>query len=202
MGDETRSAPVDSATIEWSYRVPLLTSRFMLWDFLRVTLLSVLGMYLAVFLMGLIADGEIIVLPLQVFAIVAGIMLGLFVLASLLLGNHVPMTFSVRPDGVAYGMGRRQKGLNRAAVILGALSGSPTTAGAGLLAASREQGGWTWGELREARYFSGPRVISLRNSWRTVLRLHCTPENYEQVRDVVAVGLARGAETRAVEGTA
>ncbi|MHB1018244.1 MAG: hypothetical protein ACYC2X_10235 [Coriobacteriia bacterium] len=201
MGDEVRSAPADPATIEWSYRVPLLTSRFMLWDFLRVTLLSVLGIYLAVFLMGLIAEGELIILPLQVFAIITGIMLGLFVLASLMLGNHVPMTFSVRSEGVAYGMDKRQKGLNRATVIIGALSGSPTTAGAGLLAASREQGGWTWAELREARYFEGQRVISLRNSWRTVLRLHCTTENYEQVRDVVAAGLARGAQTRTVEGT-
>lgn len=200
MGDEVRSAQAEPATIEWSYRVPLLTSRFMLWDFLRVTLLSVLGMYLAVFLMGLIAEGELIVLPLQVFAIVTGIMLVLFVLASLLLGNHVPMKFSVRTDGVAYGMGPRQKGLNRATVILGALSASPTTAGAGLLAASREQGGWTWSELHKARYFDGPRVISLRNSWRTVLRLHCTPENYEQVRDIVRTGLARGAEARTVEG--
>lgn len=200
MGDGVR--PTSPETIEWSFRVPLLTSRFMLWDFVRVTLLSVLGMYLAVFLMGLLVEGELIVLPLQVFAIVTGIMLALFVLASLLLGNHVPMTFSVRPDGVAYGMGPRQKGLNRATVILGALSGSPTTAGAGLLAASREQGGWMWGELREARYFDGPHVISLRNSWRTVLRLHCTPENYERVRAAVTAGLARGAGVRTTEGAA
>lgn len=201
MSDGVRSSTADPATVEWSYRVPLLTSRFMLWDFLRVTLLSVLGMYLAVFLIGLIAEGELIVLPFQVFAMVTGIMLALFTLASLMLGNHVPMTFSVRPEGISYGMGRRQRGINRATVILGALSGSPTTAGAGLLAASREQGGWTWGELRGVRYFDGPRVISLRNAWRTVLRLHCTPENYEQVRDAVAMGLARGAQTRTVERT-
>lgn len=200
MSDKAR--PVGPETIEWSYRVPLLTSRFMLWDFLRVTLLSVLSMYVLVGLMGLIVEGEFIVLPLQVFAIVAGIMLGLFVLASLLLGNNVPMTFSVRPDGVSYGMGRRQKGLNRATVILGVLSGNPTTAGAGLLAATREQGGWKWAELREARYFAAPRVISLRNSWRTVLRLHCTPENYEQVRVAVVAGIAHGAEARIAEEAA
>lgn len=199
MGDELR--PADPGTIEWSYRVPLLTSRFMLWDFLRVTVLSVIGMSLLVALMGLIAEGELIVLPLEVLAIVTGIMLVLFALASLLLGNTVPMTFSVRPEGVSYGMGKRQKGLNRATVIVGALAGSPTTAGAGLLAASREQGGWKWAELHEARYFAGPRVISLRNSWRTVLRLHCTPENYEQVRAAVAAGIAAGAAVRAAQGT-
>ncbi|MBN2840177.1 MAG: hypothetical protein JXP37_04390 [Coriobacteriia bacterium] len=195
MGDEKRPVPV---TIEWSYRVPLLTSRFMLWDFLRVTLLSVLGMYVLVALMGLIFEGEFIVLPLQVFVLVTAIMLALFVLASLLLGNHVPMTFSVRPEGVSYGMGGRQKGLNRATVALGVLSGSPATAGAGLLAASREQGSWSWEQLHGARYFDGQHVISLRNSWRTVLRLHCTADDHVRIRVAVAEGLARGAAARAV----
>ena len=200
MGEKTQSDGLE--TIEWSYRVPLLTSLFMLWDLLRVTLLSVLSMYILVALMGLIVEGEFVVLPFQVFAIVTGIMLGLFVLVSLFLGNGVSMTFSVCAEGVSYSMGRRQKGLNRATVVLGALSGSPTTAGAGLLAASREQGSWKWSELHEARYFARTRVISLRNSWRTVLRLHCTPENYEQVRAAVVDGIAHGVGVRTAKGAA
>ncbi len=190
-------APTQPHALEWTYRVPLLTSGFMLWDFLRVSVISVVVMYLLVALMGLLVEGEFVVLPLQVFALVLGIMLVLFVLASLLLGNHVTMSFAVRPDGVAYAMGSRERKMNRATVVLGALSGAPATAGAGLLAASRENGGWTWEQLHRARYFPGSRVISLRNSWRTVLRLHCTAENYEQVAIAVADGIARGARSRA-----
>ncbi|MBN2848822.1 MAG: hypothetical protein JXP72_10325 [Coriobacteriia bacterium] len=185
-------------TIEWEYRVPLLTSRFMLWDFARVILLSVAIMYALVAVTGWFVDGEFVVMPPVVFAVTAGVMAALFAVASLLLGNRFTMTFSVGPDGVSYESGARERRINRVTAVLGILGGSATTAGAGLLATARETGGWAWAELHEARYFPGQRVISLRNSWRTVIRLHCTAETYEAVRAVVEEGIAREAGERAV----
>lgn len=185
-----------NATIEWTYRVPLLTSRFMLWDFVRVTAISVSIMYVLVALMGWMVDGEPALLPLQVPLMVGAILLALFFIVGVLLGNRFTMTFSVKPDGVTYSSGAREKRWNRAAVLFGALGRSATTTGAGLLATAAEQGGWKWSDLHSARYFPRQRVISLRNSWRTVLRLHCTAEDYERVRAAVAAGLERGAAAR------
>jgi hypothetical protein len=186
----------ESTTIEWTYRIPLLTSRFMLWDFVRVTVMSVSIMYVLVALMGWVADGEPALLPLQVPLMVGGILLALFFIVGVLLGNRFTMTFSVKPDGVTYSSGAREKRWNRAAVLFGALGRSATTTGAGLLATASEQGGWKWSDLHSARYFPRQRVISLRNSWRTVLRLHCTADDYERIRAAVAAGLERGAAVR------
>jgi len=200
VGEDLRATePVapDAGVIEWTYRVPLLTSRFMLWDFARVIVLSALLMYVAVAFVGWLAEGELVLLPPQVFVIVGGVMFMLLAIAALLLGNHVTMTFAVGPEGVTYASGSRERKWNRAAVVLGVLAGSASTAGAGLLSASREQGGWGWAEIHAARYFPGQRVISLRNTWRTVLRLHCTAAEYERVRAIVAAGLERGAAARA-----
>ena len=200
MGEDLRATePVapDAGAIEWTYRVPLLTSRFMLWDFARVIVLSALLMYVAVAFVGWLAEGELVLLPPQVFVIVGGVMFMLLAIAALLLGNHVTMTFAVGPEGVTYASGSRERKWNRAAVVLGVLAGSASTAGAGLLSASREQGGGGWAEIHAARYFPGQRVISLRNTWRTVLRLHCTAAEYERVRAIVAAGLERGAAARA-----
>lgn len=189
---------VSDRVIEWEYRIPLITSRFMLWDFARVIVLSVLIMYVLVALTGLLVEGELVILPPQVFLITAGILVGLLLIVVLLMGNGFSQTFTVDSvGGVRYAAGSREQKWNRAAVILGALRGSPTTAGAGLLGVTREKGGWTWRQVYAARYFPRQRVISLRNSWRTVIRLHCTPENYEQVRALVAAGVVRGAEQRA-----
>ncbi|MDO8879543.1 MAG: hypothetical protein Q7W44_01885 [Coriobacteriia bacterium] len=189
---------VSDRAVEWEYRVPLITSRFMLWDFARVIVLSVLIMYVLVALTGLLVEGELVILPPQVFLITTGILVGLLLIVVLLMGNGFSQTFTVDPaGGVRYASGSREQKWNRAAVILGALRGSPTTTGAGLLGVMREKGGWTWRQLHAARYFPRQRVISLRNSWRTVIRLHCTPENYEQVRALVAAGIARGAGQRA-----
>lgn len=183
--------------IEWQYRVPLLTNRFMLWDFARVITISLVVMYLLVALIGWLVDGEAVLLPWQMLLITGGIMTAAFTLACLLLGNRFAMLFGVGPAGVGYASGSRERKWNRAAVLAGVLGGSSSATGAGLIASSQEEGGWVWADIRRAVEHPRARVITLRNSWRTVLRLYCTPENYEQVRAMVAEGIARGAAERA-----
>ena len=106
-------------TIEWEYRVPLLTSRFMLWDFARVIGLSVAIMYALVAVTGWCVDGEFVILPPVVLAVTASVMTALFAIASLLLGNRFTMTFSVGPDGVSYESGARERRINRVVAVLG-----------------------------------------------------------------------------------
>lgn len=168
-------------TIEWHYDVPLLTSRFMVWDFVRVTLVSVGIMYALVALTGWLAEGEIVLLPLPVLALTAGILLVLFVLASLLLGNHHGARFTVAPHAVTYAAEERERRVNRAVAVIGALAGNPTATGAGLLAMSSEHLRVPWADVERVVYYPGPRVIVLRNSWRAVLRLHCTAQDYPRV---------------------
>lgn len=175
------AAPVTPGRIEWRYDIPLLTSRFMLWDFLRVTLLSAALMYLIVIVAGLVFGQELILLPWQVPAIIVGVLLGLFVLASLLLGNRQGARFAVDAKGVEYHAEKRESRMNRIVATVGALMGSPTTAGAGALAMSREHLHLEWEGIREVRYYPSARVIAVRNSWRTMLRLHCPPELYDDV---------------------
>lgn len=175
------AAPVTPGRIEWRYDIPLLTSRFMLWDFLRVTLLSAALMYLIVIVAGLVFGQELILLPWQVPAIIVGVLLGLFVLASLLLGNRQGARFAVDAKGVEYHAEKRESRMNRIVATVGALMGSPTTAGAGALAMSREHLHLEWEGIREVRYYPSARVIAIRNSWRTMLRLHCPPELYDDV---------------------
>lgn len=179
------AAPVTPGRIEWRYDIPLLTSRFMLWDFLRVTLLSAALMYVIVIVAGLVFGQELILLPWQVPAIIVGVLLGLFVLASLLLGNRQGARFAVDAKGVEYHAEKRESRMNRFVAAVGALMGSPTTAGAGALAMSREHLHLEWEGIREVRYYPSARVIAIRNSWRTMLRLHCPPELYDDVAGAV-----------------
>ena len=179
------AAPVTPGRIEWRYDIPLLTSRFMLWDFLRVTLLSTALMYVIVIVAGLVFGQELILLPWQVPAIIVGVLLGLFVIASLLLGNRQGARFAVDAKGVEYHAERRESRMNRIVATAGALLGSPTTAGAGALAMSREHLHLEWEGIREVRYYPSARVIAIRNSWRTMLRLHCPPELYDDVAAAV-----------------
>ncbi len=171
--------------IEWTYDIPLLTSRFMVWDFLRVILLSVVAMYVIVAVGGLIVERELIILPPMVFVLTAGIMAGLFVLTSLLLGNRQGAHFIVSAKGVEYRAEKRERSMNRLVVILGLLAANPTTAGAGTLAMTRERMLVPWESVRRITVYRRARVIALRNSWRTVLRLHCPPELFDDIAGAV-----------------
>jgi hypothetical protein len=175
----------DTATtpdpIEWTYDIPLLTSRFMVWDFVRVILLSVVAMYVIVALGGLIIEQELIILPPMVFVLTTGIMASLFVLTSLLLGNRQGARFTVGARGVEYRAEKRERSMNKLVVLVGLLALNPTTAGAGTLAMTRERMLVPWESIHRVVVYPRARVIALRNSWRTVLRLHCPAELFDDV---------------------
>lgn len=171
--------------VEWTYDIPLLTDPFMLWDFARVILLSVIGMYLIVALGGLIVEQELIILPAEVFVLVTGIMSGLFVLTALLLGNRQTARFVISAKGVEYHAAKRERTVSRLAVVVGLLARNPIAAGAGLLATSRENHLVPWSAVERVVFHPKARVIVLRNSWRTVQRLYCPPDRFDAIAEAV-----------------
>lgn len=134
-----------------------------------------------------------------VFGAIIGGMAVMFLLIMLVFfGNHFPMGFVVNGVGVEVAsLSRRGKAANRLAVIAGLLSGRPGPAGAGLLAMSQETTGYAWDDIHKATFYPDEHVITLCNSWRVVLRLFCTSDNYSRVQQQVKLGLARGEALRA-----
>lgn len=170
-----------SATITWRYDIPLLTSRFMLWEFAKVIAISVAVMPIVVGIAGLVAEGELVAVPWRVLALVAAIMFGLFALAALLLGNRHGAVFTVSPEGVGYEAAPRERRLKRLVAVLGTAGGRPSVAGAGLLAMSREADLIPWADIRSIKSYPAPRVIVFKDSWRVLARLYCPPELFESV---------------------
>ena len=123
----------------------------------------------------------------------------LFILVMLVFfGNRFPMGFVLGPQGaMVASLSQRGRWGNRLAVILGALAGKPGVAGAGLLGMSRESVGISWDEVRRLHIHPKTRVISLMDSWHVVLRLYCTPKNYDQILPAVQKWAARGIHKKA-----
>ncbi|MHB9004499.1 MAG: hypothetical protein ACYC6C_10635, partial [Coriobacteriia bacterium] len=141
--------------------------------------------YLFVALGGLIVEQELIILPIQVFLLVTGIMAGLFVLTGLLLGNRQRARFVVSAKGVEYHAAKRERALSRLAVVAGLFARNATAAGAGVLAASREDHLVPWSAIEKVIVHPGARVIVLRNSWRTVQRLYCPADRFDSIAEAV-----------------
>jgi len=73
------------------------------------------------------------------------------------------------------------KSSNRIAIALGILLGRSPLLGAGIIGVSRESEMVRWSGAFQARFDARRHSILLRNGWRTLLWVQCTPENYAAV---------------------
>ena len=174
-------------SIIWDISFPLVTNRFFLYDMIKVTFLSCFAFFLIFFVILAITKnfdslpGFLLIVTL--FFVVFNILF-LFV-ALIFFGNRYAARFAISEKGVSWETrSKRAKIANRAAVLIGVLSKKPGVAGAGLLGMSGEAGFMKWKDIKKIKGYSGPRVMTLMNSWRVVTRLYCTPENFLQVLEM------------------
>jgi hypothetical protein len=173
---------------QWDVEMPLLTSRFFLYDMGKVVFWTGLIVNLLLSVIFL-AEGHLRGLQTvmgYMALILAGMLLLFLLIALVFFGNRYPCSFSVSAAGIGWESASGRAGAaNRAAVVLGALAGSPGAAGAGLLAISGESRLDGWNEVRRVKKYPDERVITVMNGWRVTNRLYCTPENYAYVAQLV-----------------
>lgn len=186
--------PSGPGTLTWEYDIPLVNNLFMLRDFLVVIVLSLVGMQVALLIVGFFAAGGPVIIPFEIYLIVGGILVALFLIAAgVVLGNRHRTRFTVSPAGVAYEPGLRERQINRVALVLSVLGGRP---GASLLAVSRESGEFHWDEVGKVTVHQRQRVITLGDSWHPLLRLYCPTEGFAEVVALVDAYTARAAAER------
>ncbi|MCW5963288.1 MAG: hypothetical protein KIT83_04555 [Bryobacterales bacterium] len=160
----------------------------MLYDTAKVLLFSAMTVISVGSVIALLMGGASAPLAewLLVFRIVGlvfvGIGVALLLVMLIFFGNRFPVRITLEPRGVRWeARSRRGKWANRTAIVAGLLTAKPGLMGAGLLAETRSTEGMRWKDIRRVRFHPQLCVISLMNSWRVVLRLHCPPTLYHQV---------------------
>ena len=176
------SDTVEDDPIVWEHTLFMLGDRFLLLDLLKVIVGSVVGMQLILLIMGFVTEREVILLPPKVLGIVLGVMVFLFLIAILVAyGARYHARFTIDSKGVLSETGRKERKVNRWVLFFSLLSGRPQAIGASLIAFSRETDGVKWRAVRKVSVDPGKRVIVLKDSWHTIMRLYCTPENFDEV---------------------
>ena len=56
---------------------------------------------------------------------------------------------------------------------------------AGLIAGSQEAGSIPWDRIRRVKIYPRLRAITIKNSWRVVIRVYAKPENFEAVAAII-----------------
>jgi hypothetical protein len=173
--------------LSWDIAFPLVTNWFFLADMLKVTSISCLIVFIIISLILIIQDS---LDSIKTFAFMIGILFVFFnilfyLIALIFLNNHCHTLFIITKKGISWKMtDKRAKNANRIVTILGILAGKPGVAGSGMLASAGEEGFIDWKEIKKVKYHEKQRIISVMNNWRTVIRLYCTRENFQQARDI------------------
>jgi uncharacterized membrane protein YecN with MAPEG domain len=186
----------------WETDLPLL-SRRMLTQWTAAMAVTALVMTL---ILGLVfaAQGEWDALPpmlAMIGAVTAGLwLLGLLIMALLFRGKY-RVRYTLGKQGIRCDtVDRVAKAANRLAIVAGVLARSPQTLGAGLIATSRESEEARWGGAFKAVMHPDKFGIDLRNAWRPLLWVQCTPENYAQVAERIAEHMRRCGTQRRARG--
>ncbi len=156
------------------------------------------------FLVGLAVHNGNFELVRTLLSVVGGVWLALiilsFLIAQLFFGGKVVMEVVIDRSGVTQiQRSNRAKWANRAAMLGGALVGGArgaTTAGAGMLAASRDAEGWAWSDLCEAKGSPDTGEIRLWDEWHTVMQVFAPREQYDEAMGRIEAGIAKASAHR------
>lgn len=186
---DAASAGATATSIAWTADVRMLGDRFFLFDIARwaaLTGVATSALLAAVFATTGRLDTFAFLLP-YLWLVVLGLFAFSWLIAPLLLGNRYAVENRIDATGAHQAIARgRVTRAARGATLAGALASSPTAAGAGLLAEAGSTASIAWRDVRRVRIHERARVLSLQNSWRTVLRLRCADDDrFREVREFV-----------------
>jgi hypothetical protein len=178
-----RKAKASFEVISWEQYIPL-TDRFMVYDLLKVFIASVAIMQVLLLVMSFFIGEDPVLLPVEACLILFTIFTSLYLFVALaIFRNKFWARFALAPEGAVYQMGLRERKINRLVLALSLLFSRTGATGASLLALSQESGLVEWKDVYNVKIYPKEKVVALSNSWRTVLRLYCLAENFDQVAD-------------------
>ena len=176
--------PGTRSALDWTIDVGLVTEPLLLAGYLKV--MAIAGAIMAALLafLSVVTDNLDAIAPMLglVGVVFVAVMVISLIAAGVVMRNRHSMRFIVDERGVRQiSIDRRASAASKTAIIAGALAGSTGTAGAGLLAEAQANRTAAWKGIVSVRRHPSRRAIALGNSWRTVMLVFCTPQNYETV---------------------
>ncbi len=181
---EVLAAPAPSAAVTWETAISLLGNPLIRKQLAIVVLGS--GSFMAFLLSFIVAaTGDFYQIPMMFkvsFWTTAGLAALMAFVVLVFFGNSMRVRFTVDETGALWEtVDKRAITGNRLAILGAALARSPTAGGAATLAAARQREFVRWSDVVAAEYDQRRRMIILRNSWRPIMLIVCTSENYDRI---------------------
>ncbi len=184
--------------LTWEYDIPLLTNPFILWDFFRVFAIALLTMEGLVLFMSFFFSDEAVLLPVELLALCLGIMAVLFAFVALFIYRnrfHSRFTVDSKQASVEgfYGIDRYERTASRILSVAFFLTRGRVIS---LIGDSQSATSIPWQEVYKVTVHRRWHVITLSNSWRSVLRLYCPSQGFDQAAALMQDYAAAAARRR------
>lgn len=177
----------DRTDLVWETDLPLLSRRMLTqWTLAMLATALIMAVLLGIVFLAQKEWEAMLPMLAMIGAVTAGLwLLGILIMALLFRGKYrVRYTLSdkgIRCDTID-SIARKA---NRLAIVVGVLARSPQAVGAGMIGLSRESEEARWSGAFKAVYEPDKQCITLRNTWRSLLWVQCTPENYTDVANAI-----------------
>ena len=179
-----------SKTIEWTIRVPIFHNRI---------IIRQLGIAIGI-PFGLLIVFLIVVKAFYALLIIALLLLITYLFILLFWGGKYDVGFKINNNGIHhYTLNKQAKKnfiTNTATVILGLFTGSPTVAGAGILAQSRQHVFIKWSSIRKVKFHPKNHTILIKGNVAENMALFCTPQNYNEVASYIRLRVKKRGELK------
>jgi hypothetical protein len=177
----------------WDTDLPLFSRQMLAqWSLAMLATALVMALLLGTVFAAQQAWDALLPMAAMIGAISGGLwLLGLIIMAVLFRGRY-RVRYTLSPQGLRCDtLDQVARKANRLAIGLGAAMGKGQLLGAGLIGVSRESEEVNWSGAFQARFDAARHTILMRNGWRTLLWVQCTPENYAEVAAQVSQHMAR-----------
>lgn len=173
----------------WTKTIELVTNKAIHKQFLKFSLLTGLTVFVLLSFVFIVTGEANMILLSLVISIIASISLFVFSLLVLLIffRNSLTYIFSIKESGITIEqISNLNKTLNSAAAILGIIALNPSTAGAGILAATREKEFIKWKEVKRVEYDDDSYSIKLSGRYRDIGLVFCNKEDYPDIKKFIS----------------
>jgi len=174
--------------LSWQVEISLINNRFIIWNVVKGSLLSLLLLFV---ILGLILGFTDVMRGLKT-AFIACLWTGLFIVfisiftLLVVLGNKYPLEFIINEEGIIMkSQSRRAKAAHRLAFILGLLGKSSAAMASGALGKSGEIAVCGWKEIDSVKLYPDKRVVAARQNFIQTMYVFCTESNFQQVANLI-----------------
>lgn len=183
--------------IEWDIDVSILTNRFILNELLRVLGIATLitaAIVALIILPSILSESAYStssnLRDMKYALMLVGILFlftALFIIAYY--GNKYMLSYNLDSESVSTITREKQKAknskINFLLILAGLLTGNPTAAGTGFLAASHQNQELKWKNISKITFYPKSKTIALKAGFAEKSIVFCTPENYDSVEKFI-----------------